>query len=45
MDVYLADKRRLVTLIGQRNAEPVIKCAFMAGLPRGGSRKFHDCRI
>ena len=33
VDVYLADIRRLVTLIGQSNAEPFIKCAFMAGLP------------
>ena len=33
VDVYLADIRRLVTLIGQSNAEPLIKCAFMAGLP------------
>ena len=33
VDVYLADMRRLVILIGQSNAEPLIKCAFMAGLP------------
>ena len=33
VDVYLADLRRLVTLVGQSNPEPILKCAFMAGLP------------
>lgn len=33
VDVYLADLRRLVTLIGQTHADPLLKCAFMAGLP------------
>lgn len=33
VDVYLADLRRLIALIGQKDAEPIIKCAFMAGLP------------
>lgn len=33
VDVYLADLRRLVTLIGQSSAEPLLKCSFMAGLP------------
>jgi hypothetical protein len=32
-DVYLADIRRLVALIGQTDADPIVKCAFMAGLP------------
>ena len=31
--VYLADLRRLVTLIGQKTPEPLLKCAFVAGLP------------
>ena len=33
VDVYLADLRRLVTLIGQKAPEPLLKCAFVAGLP------------
>jgi hypothetical protein len=33
IDVYLADLKRLVTLMEQTNAEPLLKCAFMAGLP------------
>ena len=33
VDVFLADLRRIVALIGQADAEPLLKCAFMAGLP------------
>lgn len=33
VDVYLADLRRLVVLMGQTSAEPLLKCAFIAGLP------------
>lgn len=35
VDVYLADLKRLVVLMGLTltNAEPLLKCAFMAGLP------------
>lgn len=33
VDVYIADLQRLVALIGQSDAEPLLKCAFMAGLP------------
>lgn len=33
VDVYVADLRRLVTLIGQKTPEPLLKCAFIAGLP------------
>lgn len=33
VDVYLADLKRLVTLMGQTTPEPLLKCAFMAGLP------------
>ena len=33
VDVYLADLRRLVELMGQQNAEPLLKCAFVTGLP------------
>lgn len=33
VDVYLADLRRLVALIGQTEPEPLLKCAFVAGLP------------
>ena len=33
VDVYLADIKRLVAHIGQKDAEPISKCAFMAGLP------------
>jgi hypothetical protein len=33
VDVYLADLQRLVSLMGQSDAEPLLKCAFMSGLP------------
>jgi len=33
VDVYLADIKRLVAHIRQNDAEPISKCAFMAGLP------------
>ena len=33
VDVYLADLRRLVSLVGQKDAEPILRCAFVAGLP------------
>lgn len=33
VDVYLADIKRLVAQMGQQDAEPLLKCAFMAGLP------------
>lgn len=33
VDVYVADLRRLVSLIGQTEADPLLKCAFVAGLP------------
>ena len=33
VDVYLADLRRLVDSIGQTASEPLLKCAFVAGLP------------
>lgn len=33
VDVYLADLRRLVSLIGQQNSDPILRCAFVAGLP------------
>ncbi|XP_067930525.1 uncharacterized protein [Watersipora subatra] len=33
VDVYLADLRRLVALIDQTVPEPLLKCAFVAGLP------------
>ena len=33
VDVYLADLRRLVDLIGQKAADPLLRCAFVAGLP------------
>ena len=33
VDVFLADLQRLVALIGQTDPEPLLKCAFMAGLP------------
>lgn len=33
VDIYLADLRRLVTLMGQKDPEPLLKCAFMSGLP------------
>ena len=33
VDVYVADLRRLVSLVGQTEAEPLLKCAFVAGLP------------
>ena len=33
VDVYLADLRRLVNLMGQTVADPLLRCAFVAGLP------------
>ena len=33
VDVYLADLRRLVSLTGQKEADPILRCAFVAGLP------------
>ena len=33
VNVYLADLRCLTALIGQNDADPIIKCAFMAGMP------------
>ena len=33
VDVYLADLRRLVSLTGQQTAGPILRCAFVAGLP------------
>lgn len=33
VDVYLADLKRLTTLMGQGSADPLLKCAFVAGLP------------
>ncbi|XP_067933240.1 uncharacterized protein [Watersipora subatra] len=33
VDVYLADLKRLTTLMGQSEPDPLLKCAFMAGLP------------
>lgn len=33
VDVYLADLRRLVGLIDQPTPDPLLKCAFVAGLP------------
>ncbi|XP_067932771.1 uncharacterized protein [Watersipora subatra] len=33
VDVYLADLRKLVESMGQTNLEPLLKCAFMSGLP------------
>lgn len=33
VDVYLADIRRLAALIGQSNPDPLLRCAFVAGLP------------
>lgn len=33
VDVFLADLRRLVTLVGQKTPEPLLKCAFVTGLP------------
>lgn len=33
VDVYMADLRRLVTLVGQPNPESMLKCAFVSGLP------------
>ena len=33
VDVYLADLRRLVNLMGQTEAEPLLRCAFVIGLP------------
>lgn len=33
VDVYLADLRRLVGLVGQQNSDPILRCAFVVGLP------------
>lgn len=33
VDVLVADLRRLATWIGQTTPEPLLKCAFVAGLP------------
>lgn len=33
VDVYLADLRRLVNLMGQKDANALLRCAFVAGLP------------
>ena len=33
VDVYVADLRRLVALMGQQEPEQLLKCAFVAGLP------------
>lgn len=33
VDVFIADLRRLVALMGQTNPEPLLKCAFVSGLP------------
>lgn len=33
VDAYVADLRRLVSLIGQTEPEPLLKCAFVEGLP------------
>ncbi|XP_067929095.1 uncharacterized protein [Watersipora subatra] len=33
VDVYLSDLRKLVNLIGLSDADPLLKCAFMTGLP------------
>ena len=33
VDVYIADLKRLATLMGQGNAEPLLRCAFISGLP------------
>ena len=33
VDVYIADLRRLLSLIGQNTPEQLLKCAFVAGLP------------
>lgn len=35
VDVYISDLRRLVSLIGQKDPEPLLRCAFVAGLPTG----------
>lgn len=34
VDVFLADLRRLVALVGQTTPEPLLRCAFLAGLPQ-----------
>lgn len=33
VDVYLADLRQLVSLMGQRDPDPVLRCAFVSALP------------
>ena len=33
VDVYLSDLKRLVSAIGQKQPGPLLKCAFMSGLP------------
>lgn len=33
VDVYLSELRKLVSLMGQKEPEPLLRCAFMAGLP------------
>jgi hypothetical protein len=33
VDVYVSDLKRLVSLIGQKDSEPLLRCAFVAGLP------------
>lgn len=33
VDVFVADLRRLVALMGQTNPEPLLRCAFVSGLP------------
>lgn len=42
VDVYLADLRRLAQLIGQRDANVFIRCAFVAGLPPEISRQLRS---
>lgn len=33
VDVFIADLKRLVSLMGQSEPEPLLRCAFVAGLP------------
>lgn len=33
VDVYLADLRRLVSLMGQTHSDPLLRCVFVTGLP------------
>lgn len=33
VDVFVADLKRLVSLMGQSEPEPLLKCAFVSGLP------------